>query len=83
MTIFPHIKCCHNKKKIHSDELKSPASDDWNEVKNITGTAIYLVQVKGGKVLGETSGVVEPQVKNLKIAASQLWIKGIVYIIGQ
>ena len=75
-------------KKIHSGKLKS-ATGTWCELKNKTGTAIYLVKGvckpygKGSKVLGETSGVVELQVKNPKITASQLWIKGIVYIIGQ
>ena len=77
-------------KKIYSDKLKSLPTGAWKEEKNKTqtdktGTAIYLVLTnkKGSKVLGVTSGVVEPQVKNPKIAASQLWIKGIVYIIGQ
>ena len=70
--------------------MKSLPTGAWKEEKNKTqtdktGTAIYLVLTnkKGSKVLGVTSGVVEPQVKNPKIAASQLWIKGIVYIIGQ
>ena len=86
MAMFPHIKFCHNKKKIHSGKLKSPATGTWREEKiknqtDKTGTAIYLV--KGSKVLDETSGVVELQVKSPNITASQLWIKGIVYIIGQ
>ena len=63
--------------------MKSPATGDWKEEIAKIGTSIYLVKVKGSKVLGETSGVVELQVKNPKIAASQLWIKGIVYILGQ
>ena len=63
--------------------MKSPATGDWKEEIAKNGKSIYLVKVKGSKVLGETSGVVELQVKNPKIAASQLWIKGIVYILGQ
>ena len=65
--------------------MKSPATGKWCELKNKTGTAIYLVKdsCKGSKVLGETSGVVKLEVKNPKIAASQLWIKGTVYILGQ
>ena len=80
MAIFPNIKLCHNKKKIHS-ELKSPATGTWELQTTKNGT--YLVKIKSKEVLGETSGVVKLQVKNPKIAASQLWIKGIVYILGQ
>ena len=61
--------------------MKSPATGTWELQTTKNGT--YLVKIKSKEVLGETSGVVKLQVKNPKIAASQLWIKGTVYMLGQ